>query len=281
MVLTVNEWYCITLYTSAGGRLSGLQDEQGLLFRGRAGQMFRGPRPVRGANAHGAEPCIAVVQFSLLSHLMRCMISQQTEATANYLLLLKKEKTKKKEKTLAVLWWLRGFSTIFSPSRLLLLSAWAEINIFKRCTLWECLFCAVMRWILCMEVVYKENKQTSKRLTWYPVLKGYVVLESRPPRWSTEPAASARPVVSLRCWLSSMLLLFFFCFCYLQVLFVSGRALARELWLKTCTARNCQILLKNRRLAHILVIARFSFAALTCMFRWCHYPVRSWKTCLE
>lgn len=66
MVFTVNEWYCITLYTSAGGRLSGLQDEQGLLFRGRAGQMFRGPRPVRGANAHGAERCIAVVQFSLL-----------------------------------------------------------------------------------------------------------------------------------------------------------------------------------------------------------------------
>lgn len=98
MVLTVNEWYCITLYTSAGGRLSGLQDEQGLLFRGRAGQMFRGPRPVRGANAHGAERCIAVVQFSLLSHLIRCMISQQMEATANYLLLLKKP-----EKTLAVL----------------------------------------------------------------------------------------------------------------------------------------------------------------------------------
>lgn len=92
MVLTVNEWYCISLYTSAGGRLSGLQDEQGLLFCGRAGQMFRGPRPVRGANAHGAERCIAVVQFSLLSHLIRCMISQQMEATANYLLLLKKMK---------------------------------------------------------------------------------------------------------------------------------------------------------------------------------------------
>lgn len=96
MVLTVNEWYCITLYTSAGGRLSGLQDEQGLLFRGRAGQMFRESWPVRGANAHGAERCIAVVQFSLLSHLIHCMISQQMEATANYLLLLKKKKKTRK-----------------------------------------------------------------------------------------------------------------------------------------------------------------------------------------
>lgn len=207
MVLTVNEWYCITLYTSAGGRLSGLQDEQGLLFRGRAGQMFRGPRPVRGANAHGAERCIAVVQFSLLSHLIRCMISQQMEATANYLLLLKKRKN-----TCCVVMASWFFYHFLPPSRLLLLSAWAEINIFKRCTLWECLFCAVTRWILCMEVVYKENKQTSKRLIWYPVLKGYVVLESRPPRWSTEPAASTRPVVSLRCWLSGMLLLFLFFF---------------------------------------------------------------------
>lgn len=208
MVLTVNEWYCITLYTSAGGRLSGLQDEQGLLFRGRAGQMFRGPRPVRGASAHGAERCIAVVQFSLLSHLIRRMISQQMEATANYLLLLKK----KHEKTTLCCDGFVVFLPPPPPSRLLLLSAWAEINVFKRCTLLECLFCAVTRWILCMEVVYKEYKQTSKRLVWYPVLKGYVVLESRPPRWSTEPAASTRPVVSLRCWLSGMLLLFFFFF---------------------------------------------------------------------
>lgn len=161
MVLTVNEWYCITLYTSAGGRLSGLQDEQGLLFRGRTGQMFRGPRPVRGANAHGAERCIAVVQFSLLWHLILCMISQQMEATANYLLLFKK-------KHLLCCDGFMVFLLFFSPSWLLLLSAWAEITVFKRCTLWECLFCAVTRWILCMEVVYKENKQTSKRLIWYP-----------------------------------------------------------------------------------------------------------------
>lgn len=98
----------------------------------------------------------------------------------------------------------------------------------------------------------KENKRTSKRLIWYPVLKGYIVFETRPSRWSTEPAASTRPVVSLSCRLSGMLLLFFF---FLQVLFVSWRALARELWLKTCTAQNCQILFKTRRLAHILVMA--------------------------
>lgn len=275
MVLTVNEWYCITLYTSAGGRLSGLQDEQGLLFCGHAGQLFRGPRPIRGANAHGAGCCTAVMQSCLLSHSMWCMISQQMEATANYLLLFKEKNKQKKKCCVVTAWW---FFHHYFPSRLLLLSAWAEINVSKRCTLWECLFCAVTCWILCMEVVYKENKQTSKRLIWYPVLKGYIVLESRPPWWSTGPT---RPVVSLSCRLSGMLLLLLGFFFYLQVLFVSRRALARELWLKTCPAQNCQILLKNRRLAHILVIAPWSSAALTCMFRWCHYPLRSWKTCLK
>lgn len=69
------------------------RENKGYFSHGRTGQIFRRPQLVCGANAHGAGRRAFVVQTSLLSHLMWCMIIQQMEATAYYLLFFT-EKTK-------------------------------------------------------------------------------------------------------------------------------------------------------------------------------------------
>lgn len=178
----MNESYCIGLETSVGSRFSGLEKKQGLLF---LWTRWTDLIPTL-ASAHSAGRR-ASVQSSLLSHLMWCMIIQQMEASANYLLLLQKKQ--KNNNTFAVLLRLCGVFSTFCCCCFCLSSLRSTFP--KWCTLWECLFCAVARWILCMGVVYltkKQNKTMKPLNAWFgiPFLKGYSVFKTTPPLQSTK-----------------------------------------------------------------------------------------------
>lgn len=176
------------------------------------------------------------------------------EATANYLLLSKKHFCG----VVMALWFLYLFCCCccfcFSGLR---------STFSKWCTLWECLFCAVTCWILCMGVVYLKKKNKTKTKppnAWFGTLFWRATLYLKPHCHCNpqKPAASTGPVVILSCGLSGTFLWSFF-FSPLRICLCHSGRWPENCDLKTCTARNCQILLKNRQLAHMLVTATFNY----------------------
>lgn len=138
---------------------------------------------------HAAPGVVLLVQSSLLSHLMWCMIIQQMEATANYLLLLKNKQ--KQNNTFAVLLRLCGFSTFFCCCCCFCLSG-LKSTFPKWCTLLRMpLLCGGTLNSMHGSCVFNKNKQKKKTKplnAWFgiPFLKGYSVFKTTPPLQSTK-----------------------------------------------------------------------------------------------
>lgn len=132
------------------------------------------------------------------------------------------------------------------------------------------------------ESCIKQTKKQPNCLIWYPVLKGYVVFETAPPLWSAKTCSVNTACCWPELWTQRygcivVLIYLFFLFLFWGSVCFTANAGQRTVIKRRVQLENCQILFKNRRLAHMLGTATFNSTALTCMLRRCYYPMRSWK----
>lgn len=264
----MNESYCIGLYTSAGSRLFRTRDETRATLPLDA--LDRSSEDL-GSSAGGTQ----LLLYKLLDFHPWCGVWLSSRWKLQ-LIIYCSSKKKQKADTFAVLLLLCGFSTFCCCCWCCFCLSGLRSTFPKWCTLWECLFCAVTRWILCMGVVYfKKTKQNLQMPDLVSCFEGLRCIWNHA---ATTIHKNLQCQQGLSCGRRGAGFMIIFPFSS-EDLFVSQRALARELWLKRRVQLEiAKYYFKTRRLAHMLVIATFN-SAVTCMFRRCHYPMRSWKHC--